>query len=164
MSRVYLGLGSNLGDREGNIKKSILLLSEHCKIIKCSSLYETEPIGYKEQGWFLNGVLSIETSHQPMEFLKILHNIENNLGRIRRIKNGPRVIDLDLLFYGDEVICQENLIVPHPELHKRSFVLTPLAEIAPHLIHPIFKKSIRELADSCKEITKNIVRFFEVLP
>ena len=164
MIEAYIGIGSNVGNREENIAKAISLLSEHCKIIKFSSLYETEPIGYKEQNWFLNAVVEIETLHQPANFLLVLQNIERNLGRIRKVKNEPRVIDLDLLLYGDQVIRQEDLIVPHPELHTRLFVLIPLAEIAPQLMHPTLKKSISELANSCKTVAKDTVIFLRRLP
>ena len=145
MAKVYIGIGSNLGNREENIRKAISILSRKCEVIEISSLYETEPIGFKEQSWFLNGVLCIDTTHKPIELLEILQNFEKGLGRIRRIKDGPRIIDLDILFYKDMIIDNRNLIIPHPRLHERRFVLIPLNEIASDLIHPIMEKSVKDL-------------------
>jgi len=150
MVNVYIGIGSNLGDRLANIDKALSLLSSKCKIIKKSSIHETEPVGYKEQGKFLNGVVSVETELKADELMEFLLDIEKKLGRIREIKNGPRIIDLDILFYGDEVIDSDKLIVPHPKLHERLFVLEPLNEIAPEFIHPVLKKSVKELLSLIK--------------
>ena len=145
MVNVFIGIGSNLGDKEKNIKRAVNLLKDKCKILKISSFYETEPVGYKEQDWFLNCALKLETILKPKELLEFLQSIEKKLKRTRTIKNGPRTIDLDILFYDDKVIQQKNLIVPHPRLHKRLFVLEPLEEIAPDFVHPVLKKSIRKL-------------------
>lgn len=145
MIKVFIGIGSNLGNKEENIRKAIELTKEKCKILKISSLYETEPVGYKEQDWFLNCAVEIVTELNPHELLKFLLLIEKILGRIRTIKNSPRTIDLDILFYGDKIINENNLIVPHPRLHERLFVLEPLKEICPHFIHPVFNKSVNEL-------------------
>ena len=145
MTDAYIGIGSNIGDRESNIEKAIILLSEHCKIIESSSLYETEPIGYKEQNWFLNCVIGIQTSYKPRELHTALQYIEREIGRIRNIPNGPRVIDLDLLLYGSLIFNSEELEIPHPRFHQRKFVLVPLQEIAAEAVHPILQKSISEL-------------------
>lgn len=151
MTEAYVGIGSNLGDKEENIRKSINLMGKKCEILKISSLYETEPVGYADQEWFLNCVVKVNTSMNPEELLEFLLSIEKDLGRAKTIKNGPRTIDLDILFYGDKIINKNNLIVPHPRLHERLFALEPLMEISPELVHPVLKKSI-------KEIHSNIVR------
>lgn len=146
-NRAYISFGSNLGKREENIKNAIWLMSEdpNITIKKVSSIYETEPFGKKDQGWFLNGVLEILTKFPPYDLLMVLEDIERRLGRKRSIKWGPRTIDLDILLFGKELIETPNLKVPHPGLHQRNFVLVPLAEIAPTLIHPRLKKTIEEL-------------------
>ena len=145
MVNVYIGIGSNLGNEEDNIKKSIGLIGRKLKVLKISSLYETEPVGYEKQNWFLNCIIEASTTLTPQGLLGFLQSIEKVFGRIATIKNGPRIIDLDILFYGNRVINQKNLIVPHPRLHQRLFVLKPLNEISPDFIHPILKKSIKEL-------------------
>jgi 2-amino-4-hydroxy-6-hydroxymethyldihydropteridine diphosphokinase len=131
-SIAYIGLGSNLGDREKNIKSAVGLLkkTKEIKVNKVSSLYETEPRGYKEQGKFLNGALELETSLSPSELLRVLQGIEGKLGRRRVIKWGPRTIDLDILLYDDLEINEKNLKIPHPQMLRRDFVLIPLKEIA----------------------------------
>lgn len=145
--KVYLGIGSNLGDRLSNIKKACILLAENknIKIIQQSSIYETVPVGYKDQPDFLNGVIEIQTSLPPRRLLKVLKNIEKKLGRTKSIKWGPRTIDLDILLYEDKVVKNGTLIIPHPEMYKREFILVPLAEIASEIIHPLKKKTILEL-------------------
>ena len=134
-STAYIGLGSNVGDREKNIEEAINLLegTKEIKIRKVSSLYETEPRGYKEQNKFLNGALELETTLPPRQLLRVLQRIERELGRRRIIKWGPRTIDLDILLYGSLKIEERALKIPHPEMLRRDFVLTPLKEIAPHL-------------------------------
>lgn len=138
-SIAYIGLGSNLGDREKNIAKAINLLKQvkRIKVRKVSSLHETEPEGCKEQNKFLNGALELETSLSPRELLRVLQGIERKLGRKRVIKWGPRTIDLDILLYGDLKIDEENLKIPHPQMEKRDFVLIPLEEISPQLAHSL---------------------------
>ena len=145
MNDAYIGIGSNVGDKEENIRKAIRLMKEKCKILKVSSLYQTEPMYYKNQDWFLNCAAKIETKLNPQELLSFLQSIEKKIGRIRTIKNGPRTIDLDILFYNGKIIKSNNLIIPHPRLHERLFVLYPLKEICPDFVHPILKKSINEL-------------------
>jgi 2-amino-4-hydroxy-6-hydroxymethyldihydropteridine diphosphokinase len=145
--KVYLGVGSNLGNRQGNIKKAARLLGENgnIQVVRRSSFYETEPVGYKKQPDFLNCIFEIKTSLTPLVLLKVLKNIEKKLKRVKNIKWGPRLIDLDILLYGNKVIEKTNLTIPHPEMHKRRFILAPLAEIAPEIIHPLKKKTILEL-------------------
>ena len=151
MINAYIGLGSNLGDKEDNIKKAIDLMKEKCKILEVSSLYKTEPVGYKNQDWFLNCTVEIKINFLPHELLIFLKSIEKKLGRVKTIKNGPRTIDLDILFYGNEVIKTNNLTIPHPRLHERLFVLEPLKEICPELVHPILKKNINELISDLRD-------------
>jgi 2-amino-4-hydroxy-6-hydroxymethyldihydropteridine diphosphokinase len=149
---IYVGLGSNLGDRLANIRKAIELMKEEgIEIIKESSIYQTEPVGYKEQGWFLNSVVKGTTELSPRGIWKRLEKIEKLMGREREVKWGPRIIDLDILFYGNKVLNGKELQIPHSELHKRRFVLIPLQEIAPKLAHPIFKKTVSELLRDLKD-------------
>ena len=145
MNTAYLGLGSNIGDKEENIQRAVELIKEKCEVSRQSSFYETEPVGYDNQDWFLNSVIEVKTILAPEELLAFLQSIEQEMGRIKTFKNGPRVIDLDILFYGDQTVKEEHLIIPHPRLHERLFVLEPLHEICPDYIHPIFRKSIKEL-------------------
>jgi len=149
---IYIGLGSNLGDRLANIRKAIELMKEEgIEIVEESSIYETEPVGYKEQGWFLNSVVKAKTELSPVRLWKRLEKIERSMGRKREIKWGPRIIDLDILFYGNRILNGKELKIPHSELHKRRFVLVPLEEIAPKLVHPVFKKTISELSKDLKD-------------
>ncbi len=148
--KAYLSLGSNLGDRLENIKAATKLIKGKCRIAKISRIYETEPMYYKNQPWFYNSAVEIETDFSPERLLKFISEIENELGRRREIKYGPRAIDIDILFYGDMVISKGNLKIPHPLLHERPFVLLPLAEINPVLIHPVLKIQIKQLIQTCK--------------
>jgi len=149
---IYIGLGSNLGDRLANIRKAIeLMRKEGIEIIDKSSVYETEPVGYKEQGWFLNSAVKGKTELSPRRLWKRLEKIEKSMGREREVKWGPRIIDLDILFYGNKILNGKELQIPHSELHKRRFVLVPLREIAPKLVHPICKKTVSELLRDLKD-------------
>ncbi len=146
MPSIFLGVGSNIEPREENIARAISLLKEKgFKIVKSSPIYQTEPVGYESQPKFLNLVLYVKGETSPKSCLDTLKEIEREVGRRPTFPNGPRVIDLDILFYDDLVIDKPRLKIPHPKLHKRAFVLLPLSQIAPNLIHPVFKKSIREL-------------------
>jgi dihydroneopterin aldolase / 2-amino-4-hydroxy-6-hydroxymethyldihydropteridine diphosphokinase len=146
-TRVYLGLGSNMGNKKDNILKALFLLKEHPNIdvTKISTLIETDPVEYVEQDKFMNGAVEIETDMNPHDLLKFIHKIENDMGRIRGIINGPRIIDLDIFFYGNQLIRTTDLIVPHPRLHDRAFALDPLKEICPNFEHPVLKLPIRKL-------------------
>jgi len=149
---IYIALGSNLGDRLANIRKAIELMKEEgIEIINESPIYETEPVGHKEQGWFLNSVVKGRTELSPGRLWEALEKIEKSIGREREIKWGPRIIDLDILFYGNKILNDKQLQIPHSELHKRSFVLIPLEEIAPELVHPVLKKTISELLRDLKD-------------
>jgi 2-amino-4-hydroxy-6-hydroxymethyldihydropteridine diphosphokinase len=146
---VYLALGSNLGDRPANLKQAIIALPPQMEVKSKSSVYETPPWGYEDQPKFLNQVIKAKTYLDPEPLLKHLKRLEVALGRKESFPNGPRLIDMDILFYDDLVLEGPSLIIPHPRLHERGFVLLPLMEIAPELIHPVNKKSVREMASGC---------------
>lgn len=148
---VYIGIGSNLGDRLKNYRQAIELLREKFSSIITSPCYETDPIHGTEGGRFLNGVASVRTDKSPQELLALLQSIESKLGRVRTKKWGKRTIDLDLLLFGDQVIDASELKIPHPELPNRRFVLKPLADLAPDLLHPILQKSVRQLLRECPD-------------
>ena len=146
---AYMGLGSNLGDRAGNLQAALSQMAEMptISIMRVSSLYETAPVGVTEQPDFLNAVAALETSLPALELLNVFLHLENQIGRVRTFRWGPRVIDLDLLLYGDAQIALPSLAVPHPRLRERAFVLVPLAEIAPELILPGETKTVKQLAN-----------------
>ena len=146
MAISYLGLGSNIGDREINLLKALSLISQESRLIKTSSIYETKPIGYEKQSYFLNMVCQISTKLKPVDLLQSIKQIENKLGRKPSFRNAPRIIDIDILFYDNKIMNINNLVIPHPRLVERAFVLIPLAEITPKLIHPELGKSIAELS------------------
>lgn len=147
MVRVYLGVGSNLGDRVSHLEQAQTLVSQfpRTRFLRSSSTQETEPVGGPSQEKYLNAVWEIETLLSPKELKEKLRAIEEKLGRKRSFPNAPREIDLDILFYGEEVVEEEQLKIPHPRLHERRFVLQPLAELAPQKIHPTLKVSVKEL-------------------
>ena len=146
MLTVYLALGSNIGDREKNLREAVRLLTEsQLRITKLSSLYETEPVDFLDQPWFLNAALEAQTDLPAGELLATLRNIESQMGSKKAFAKGPRLIDLDILVYGDETIATPELQVPHPRMLQRNFVLVPLAEIAPAFRHPSWTASAAEL-------------------
>ncbi len=167
MSRVFLSIGSNLGDRLSNIQQAVatLSMSDKIKIVKTSSFYETEPWGNKNQEWFINAALAIDTDYSPQELLQYCQNIEVQLGRIRKEneKWSQRAIDIDILMYDDLVISSKNLIVPHPFMHLRAFVLVPMLEVKSDLVHPVFKKTISELYDELSN-PEDVYLYGTVLP
>ena len=143
---VYLSLGSNLGDREGNLRAAIgILPREGVEVKEASSFYETEPVDYLDQPWFLNCVVEGETGVQAVELLRRLRGIETKMRSKKEFAKGPRILDIDILLYGDETIDTPELQVPHPRMLQRRFVLAPLAEIAPKLKHPSWTSDVREL-------------------
>lgn len=146
MAIAYIGIGSNLGNRQENCLHAIELLEEKGIIVKKRSfMHETEPWGVKDQPRFINMTIEIETGLEPKEFLRILKNVERELGREKSFKWGPRSIDLDILLFDDLVLKEDDLEIPHPFMHERDFVLKPLCEIAPDRIHPVLKKKICDL-------------------
>jgi GTP cyclohydrolase-4 len=148
---AYLCLGSNMGEREENLCRALTLLSQKVNLEELSSVYETEPVGYKEQLLFLNLVCRITTNLPPEELLRLAKNIEAKMGRVPSGQiNSPRPIDIDILFYDNRIMETQDLTIPHPRLKDRAFVLIPLAEIAPGLVHPKLGKSIAELANAVK--------------
>ncbi len=149
--RVYIGIGSNLGDRLENIMKAVDQVERYMKVTARSGIYETEPVGGIRQGMFLNCVIEVLTDIPPHELFDLLKLTEKELGRVEEVKWGPRLIDLDILTYNDEVVEEKNLTVPHREMHKRRFALIPLQEIAPDFIHPVLKKKIPEMLKDIKE-------------
>jgi 2-amino-4-hydroxy-6-hydroxymethyldihydropteridine diphosphokinase len=153
---VYIGIGSNLGDKLDNCRRAIeaIVSDARNRIVQCSPFYHTEPVGEKKQDWFVNGVLAVETSLEPKEFMDFLLAIERTMGRVRGEQWGPRVIDLDILFFGQRVIREGGLQVPHPQLQERRFVLVPLQDIAPHLEHPLLGKTISQILAELKKEEK----------
>jgi len=145
MRDVYLGLGSNLGDKSANIHRAVELLGEISQVHQVSSLFKTEPVGNRDQDWFLNCAVEIETALEPRQLLAAALAIEKKLKRVRTIKNGPRTIDIDILFHGRRVVNESGLVIPHPRLHQRLFVLAPLEEICPDFAHPVLAQTVREL-------------------
>ena len=146
MKTTYLGLGSNVGDREANLRAAIeRLRAPDLRVLRVSPVYETEPVDYTAQRWFLNLVVEAETSLFPMQLLARVARIERALGRLRTVPKGPRSIDIDILLYGKAVIRSEALEVPHPRMDERRFVLAPLADLAPDLRHPIAHRTVREM-------------------
>ncbi len=154
MSTVYLGLGSNLGDREANLAKALGLLTQQVTIGQVSSIYETEPVGYLEQPWFLNLVCVGETKMDPFGLLTFAKEIEPELGRVSSFPNAPRPIDIDLLLYDDQKIDTDDLTIPHPRMAQRRFVLAPMVEIAAAIIHPGNGKTIKELLTKLDDSTQ----------
>ena len=146
---AFIGIGANMGRSAETCRTAVGLLAEipEVRLLRSSSLYRTEPVGPQEQEWFINAVAEIRTGLPPGLLLKALKEIERRLGRTEGVKWGPRVIDLDILLYGQEVIREGELVIPHPELHRRRFVLVPLCELASYAIHPAFGVSVRGLLD-----------------
>ncbi|HEY7825623.1 MAG TPA: 2-amino-4-hydroxy-6-hydroxymethyldihydropteridine diphosphokinase [Candidatus Acidoferrales bacterium] len=159
MKTIYLSLGSNIGDRAENIARAVAALAEHgVRVTRQSSLYETEPVELREQEWFLNGVVSAQTDLAPRDLMAALLAIERSLGRERTVPKGPRIIDIDILLFGDAVVKEPQLEIPHPRMAARRFVLVPFAEIAPDAWHPVLRKSIGALLDETPD--RSEVRIF----
>lgn len=155
MARVFLGLGSNLGDREENLREAVQMISTFTEIVRISSSYETEPVGNEEQPDFLNCALEIKTALPPGKLLAELKAVEDELGRVRGEKWGPRTIDIDIIFYDDLVIDSDELKIPHPGSHLRRFVLEPMCEISPDFTHPGFGVTLSLLLDKIND-TKSV--------
>jgi 2-amino-4-hydroxy-6-hydroxymethyldihydropteridine diphosphokinase len=152
MPTAYLSLGSNVGDRPANLHRAIAALTERgIRVVKQSSIYETEPVGFREQDWFLNCALEIETLLSPQELLEALLEIEQGMGRHRTRPMGPRIIDIDILLYGNETIQSDELTIPHPRMAERKFVLIPLSEIASGAVHPPTAKTASQLLETTSD-------------
>jgi len=158
-TRVFLSLGSNLGNRQENLDRALKMLSERMRMGKVSSIYATEPVGSISQPRFLNLTCEVFTNLKPEGLLTFVKAIEQKMGRYSRTGE-PRIIDIDILLYGDEVVNTPALIIPHPEMAKRSFVLVPMAEIAPDVVHPVLKKTMKELNQATRE-KQGIMKFGE---
>lgn len=152
MNSAYLLIGGNLGNRIENLTKAISAIEKGIgKIIKVSTIYQTASWGITDQPDFLNQVLLVTTKFSAAETMQIILSVENKMGRIRTLKNASRIIDIDILFFNDEIINSRLLTIPHPEIQNRKFVLIPLNEIAPQLLHPVFKQSIQNLLSTSKD-------------
>lgn len=158
MKRVFLGLGTNMGDRQQNLADAIDAIAKKMEILRRSSVYETKAWGYTEQADFLNMVVEAKTELKPLALLNFLKRTESELGRVANFRYGPRVIDIDILFYEDLVRNTPRLQIPHPRLHERTFVLVPMVELAADLTHPILNRSMSELL---KDVDGQEVRLCE---
>jgi len=149
---VYLSLGSNLGDRAAQIESALARLAEeNVRIVKRSSFYETEPVEFLAQGWFLNIAVEAETELMPRQLLRVIRQIERELGRKRIVRSGPRTIDIDILLLGANIMSAADLEIPHPRMTERRFVLVPMAEIAPTIRHPVLRLTMTELLAATKD-------------
>lgn len=158
MSGIFLALGSNVGNRKKNIEEAILRIGKEVSVIKVASIYETSPVGFKDQNNFLNTVVQVKTDKDPVGLLLYIKEIEEQIGRIKRFRNGPREIDIDLILFEDIVLNSDSLNLPHPRLHLRDFVLLPLNEISSKIVHPVLGKSIKELVEEVNEGDKSVLR------
>ncbi len=148
---AYLSLGSNVGDRAANLREALAHLEEAGRLLAVSAFYETQPVEVPDQPWFLNCVAAIETEKTPREILQLALHIEGAMGRLRMRDKGPRKIDIDILLFGDRVVDEPGLKIPHPSMHQRRFVLAPLAEIAPDARHPLVAKTAQEMLAELKD-------------
>jgi 2-amino-4-hydroxy-6-hydroxymethyldihydropteridine diphosphokinase len=145
---VYLSLGSNVGDREAQLRDAQARLGSAGRVAAVSSFYETEPVEFTQQPWFLNCAIALETSKTAQQLMTTILAIEEEMGRRRVQKKGPRSIDIDILIFDNTIMDSKDLTIPHPAMHQRRFVLEPLAEIAPEVLHPVFQKTIRQLLEA----------------
>jgi 2-amino-4-hydroxy-6-hydroxymethyldihydropteridine diphosphokinase len=159
--KSYLSIGSNLGDRAANIERALTMLTAAgVRIIRRSSLYKTEPVDFTAQGWFLNLSVEVETALMPRQLLHAIRRVEQEMGRRRIVRAGPRVLDIDILLYGTSIVRAAELEIPHPRMAERRFVLVPMAEIAPGLRHPVLKLTMTELLASTQDRSQ-VIRWQE---
>ena len=157
MVQAFLGIGGNLGYRQSNLRTVVRHLRQRVNVTAVSSLYETEPVGFKNQPKFLNAVVAVECdSEEPDDLHQLILEIEADLGRKRTFTNAPRTVDIDLLLFGEAQFDSDTLTVPHPRMHQRAFVMVPLSEIAADVSHPTFKRSIRELLDDLGDTSGSV--------
>ena len=161
MHHIFLALGSNIENRKQHIEAAIALLREKIHDITVAPLYETKPRYFEDQQNFLNTVLSGFTDLEPQELLQFTKAVQQEVGRVERFRNGPREIDIDILFYDNEVYKDEELEIPHPRLQERDFVLQPFADIDPDFLHPVLKKTIRELLDTLPEEQRSVIKMLK---
>ena len=159
MKTAYIGVGSNLGDKLYNCSKAIELVDkmDNCTVKSRSPFYRTEPVGVASQDWYVNGVISVETGLSPHDLLRSLLSIESGMGRVRKQRWESRIIDLDILLYGHDVIDDKHLTVPHPLMHARRFVLMPMVQLNPDLVHPVLGRTMSELLDGLAEDGQGII-------
>ena len=152
MDSIVLSLGSNIGDRHAHLDEAVQELERlEVRVLQRSSIYESEPVGFTGQDEFLNQVLIVGTDKTPSELLETCFEVERHMGRIRTIKNGPRTIDVDILFYRDEILSLDQLLLPHPRIADRRFILEPLAELIPDQSHPMLDQSVSEMLEDCED-------------
>jgi len=159
---VYLSIGSNLEDRYSNCLKGIHLLGETDanRILERSPFYMTKPVGYLDQDWFINGVVKIKTTLDPLPLLQVLQEIEKKIGRKSDgIRFGPRILDMDIIFYDDSVLNHAKLVIPHPRMHKRCFVLKPLCDIDPCIVHPVLNKTVQSLLSKIDDRNQEVIPY-----
>jgi 2-amino-4-hydroxy-6-hydroxymethyldihydropteridine diphosphokinase len=159
---VYISVGSNMGDRLQNCRQGITALnrSGESRIIAQSRIYMTEPVDYEDQDWFINMVVKLETANDPFELLDIINRVQRAAGRKRDvIRYGPRVLDLDIIFFGNLVLDSDRLVVPHPRMHQRRFVLQPICDIDPKMVHPVLKKDMQSLLDGLAKDEQKVIEF-----
>lgn len=161
METAYISIGSNIGDKLDNCKKSVVSIQEKTgSLIKAvSAFYKTEPVDYRDQDWFVNGVVKIETPLSPIDLLRNLRTIEIEAGRVeKKIRFGPRVIDLDILLYSDVVLDSPELVIPHPRMYKRCFVLKPLCDIDAEIVHPVLKRDMKQLLEEIDDTQQKVIQ------
>ncbi len=158
---AFISIGSNLGDKIGNCRAAIEAMArlDSSAVLETSSFYRTAPLDYLDQDWFINAAVKLETGLSPVRLLEQLHKIQHSAGRVKDpIPSGPRIIDLDIIFYDDAVIETDGLVVPHPRMHKRAFVLQPICDIDPQFVHPLLQRRVRDLLDELHDPSQEIER------